>query len=205
MSGVCIVVGAGFFDGFKRKPQPRDYIIAADGGYEYCRRRGVTPDLVVGDFDSLGHVPDVPNLEQMPVEKDETDMFHAINRGLERGYSSFEIYGGAGGEREDHTIANLQCLMYLAKRGAKCVMYGKGIAYAAISDGVMDFPPECSGTISIFCLDGKAEGVTLRGLKYPLTDYTMRSDYPIGVSNSFTGEAAAVAVKKGCLVIIYNI
>ena len=65
MDGRCFIIGAGDFFGFVQRPSAGDYVIAADAGYKYCLREGVTPDLVVGDFDSLGSAPDFPNIVRM--------------------------------------------------------------------------------------------------------------------------------------------
>lgn len=92
------------------------------------------PQLLLGDFDSLAEVPALPHVERVPVEKDDTDMMLAIKRGLERGETLFHLYGGMGGQRTDHTVANLQALLYLADHGAE----------GGSTDGASDGPP--SGT-----------------------------------------------------------
>lgn len=99
----CYIFGAGDFDGLEERPGAEDYVIAADGGYTACRRAGVEPQLLLGDFDSLAEVPALPHVERVPVEKDDTDMMLAIKRGLERGETLFHLYGGMGGQRTDHT------------------------------------------------------------------------------------------------------
>ena len=114
----CYIFGAGDFDGLEERPGAEDYVIAADGGYTACRRAGVEPQLLLGDFDSLAEVPALPHVERVPVEKDDTDMMLAVKRGLERGETLFHLYGGMGGQRTDHTVANLQALLYLADHGA---------------------------------------------------------------------------------------
>ena len=81
----CFIFGAGTFYGLYRKPRPGEYIIAADAGLRTCQQVGLTPDLLLGDFDSLGQVPDFPNLYQVPVEKDDTDTVLAARVGLSKG------------------------------------------------------------------------------------------------------------------------
>ena len=121
----CYIFGAGDFDGLEERPGAEDYVIAADGGYTACRRAGVEPQLLLGDFDSLAEVPALPHVERVPVEKDDTDMMLAIKRGLERGETLFHLYGGMGGQRTDHTVANLQALLYLADHGAEGWLHGR--------------------------------------------------------------------------------
>ena len=81
----CYIFGAGSFYGLSQRPVPGDTIIAADGGWEPCRGEGLTPDLLLGDFDSLHTVPDFAHIRRVPVEKDDTDMLLAIKEGLARG------------------------------------------------------------------------------------------------------------------------
>ena len=72
----CIIFGAGSYYGLTRRPEPGDYIIAADGGWQYCKQEGIMPDLLLGDFDSLAVVPDFAHIHRVPVEKDDSDMMH---------------------------------------------------------------------------------------------------------------------------------
>ncbi|MDR0490877.1 MAG: thiamine diphosphokinase [Oscillospiraceae bacterium] len=200
MSGKCYIVGAGEFCG-RDLPGQGDYIIAADGGYAQLAARGITPDVVIGDFDSLGGPPKHPNILRSPAEKDDTDMMLAVKEGLARGYETFVIDGGLGG-RLDHTLANIQTLVYIANNGARGYLLGRGECVTAVTDGSISFEAGASGLISVFCAGRRAEGVTLTGLKYPLDGAVLTNDCPIGVSNEFTGEAATIEVRKGTVVII---
>ncbi len=125
----CYIFGAGSFYGLDRCPRADDFIIAADGGWLACRKTGITPDLLLGDFDSLSTQPDFPNILRVPVEKDDTDTMLAVKTGLERGETEFHIYGGMGGRRTDHTIANFQALLYLARRGSGLAVWPGGAVH----------------------------------------------------------------------------
>ena len=97
-ASLCYVVGAMPLDpGFILTPVPGDLVIAADKGYETLSRLGVHPGLVVGDFDSLGSVPDHPQVLRLPRVKDETDTGFALRQGLKRGYRRFVLLGCLGG------------------------------------------------------------------------------------------------------------
>jgi len=195
-------MGAGEYSGLI-KPEPEDYIIAADGGYELLTSIGIMPDLVVGDFDSLGRVPEHPNVLAYPAEKDDTDMMIAVNQGIERGYNVFIIDGALGG-RLDHTVANIQTLTHLTHRGAQGVILGHDMCITAVREGTVCFMPGAEGTVSVFSAGDNADGVTLKGLKYTLDNASLSFDNPIGVSNEFIGAEAIIAVKKGTLIIIWN-
>ncbi|MGE4483923.1 MAG: thiamine diphosphokinase [Oscillospiraceae bacterium] len=199
----CCIVGAGFFDPDEFLPEGGDYIIAADGGLSPLRSLGVMPDLVVGDFDSLGHVPDHPNIIKHPVEKDDTDMMLAVKTGLQLGFSRFVIYGGLGG-RLDHTLANIQTLEHIAINGGRGYLVGGGTVITAVTDGCVNFVPKESGGISVFSGGDRADGVYLTGLKYPLVNAALTSSIPLGVSNKFTGVRSTVSVKSGTLIVMWQ-
>jgi len=219
----CFIAGAGEYTGLVL-PGTDDYIIAADAGYAELISRGIIPDLVVGDFDSLGAVPDHPNIVSSPAEKDDTDMMLAVKEGLSLGFDMFVIDGGLDG-RLDHTIANLQVLVYLSRNGARGILLGRKMCVTAVTDGSISFHPgrqypelELSGcdpiadteagmrgVVSVFSVGDAAMGVTLTGLKYPLDNATITCDYPIGVSNEFTGMPATISVNKGTLLVIWSV
>ena len=201
---VCFLVGAGPMDpGSSFSPRPGDLLIAADGGLPAVEGMGLIPDLVVGDFDSLGAIPCHSNTVVLPREKDVTDMHAAIDLGLERGYTRFVLYGGTGG-RLAHTLANLQLLDNLSRRGCQGFLVGGGTVATAVHNGALDFPPSLSGYLSVFCSGAPAQGVTLQGLKYELTDAQLTPDFPLGVSNEFTGTAARVSVTDGTLLVLWQ-
>ena len=126
----------------------------------------------------------------------------AVKTGFERGYDRFIIYGGVGG-RPDHTFANYQTLCYISRRGGRGYLCFNGYTACCITDGEMNFTAR-EGTLSVFAMSGKAEGVTLRGVLYPLESTVLSYDFPLGVSNEFTGKPATVSVKKGTLLVIWQ-
>ena len=204
MNRHCYIAGAGEFVE-NVLPEDGDYIIAADGGYLALTSRGITPDLVVGDFDSLGKVPDHPNIIQSPVEKNDTDMVLAVKQGLERGNNLFTINGGLGG-RLDQTLANIQILAYLAENDAFGTLFGLDVCIIAIKGGEVELSVDTTKgkNISIFSHGEKAVGVTLKGLKYPLENATITNTYPVGVSNEFTDEDVVISVDSGTLIIMWE-
>lgn len=198
----CVIFCAGGFDALAEPIRDRDLVIAADGGLRHLERLGRKPDILLGDFDSLGYVPE--GAERFPVEKDDTDAMLAVRRGLELGFRRFVLYGGLDGPRLDHTLANLQTLQFLADRGARGYLVGLNDMAALVQEETACFPAEAEGIISLFCMGPEAAGVTLKGLKYPLMDACLTSGFPLGVSNHFTGLSAQVTVKSGSLIALYD-
>ena len=199
----CYIFGAaqGLPNHFS--PSGGDLVIAADGGYESLAALGVIPQLVVGDFDSLTAIPNGITIIKHPKEKDDTDMMLAVKIGYERGYRRFVLYGGTGG-RMDHTFANFQVLCWLSHRKARAFLAGEDFTATAITDDTLRFTKSAEGNISVFAAAGTAQGVFLDGLAYPLENATLTADFPLGVSNEFTGEPSSVRVKKGTLLIIFG-
>ncbi len=209
MSGKCIVIGAGDLTVDLPERARDDFWIAVDGGLGHCKTLGVKADLILGDFDSVSpeDAKAVQTLEReaperifrLPTKKDDTDMLAALKEGMRRGYRDFWIYGGTGG-RLDHTLANIQCLLYLKKNGAAGYLVDEDGMIFAIVDETVEFPQGRKGCLSLFSLTEESVGVTIRGMKYPLEKAVIRNDFPVGISNEFTGEKAAISVEKGQLV-----
>lgn len=199
---ICYIVGAGEIYGLDFTVRPEDCVIAADGGLNHLARAGIAADLIIGDFDTLGHKPDRPNVIALPAEKDETDTLAAMREGIRRGYRTFRIYAGTGG-RFAHTYANIQLLAYLAENGMRGYLFDRDAVMTALTDDTMQFGAGAEGSISVFSLSEKSCGVFLNNLKYPLTDATVTHTFPIGVSNAFTGMKSTVTVKNGTLLVIF--
>lgn len=207
--GKCILIGAGDLTMGELHVADEDYVIAVDGGLSYCSILNVEPDLIIGDFDSVNQreklaveqlAQTVPEkICQLPQCKDDTDMLAAIKKGLELGYTDFRIYAATGG-RFDHTLANIQCLLYLKNHGAVGYLVDGTGMVLVLQNETVHFRKELEGILSLFALTKEAKGVTIRGMKYPLENGVITNDFPIGISNEFLGEEAEVSVKDGELV-----
>ena len=198
----CFVYAAGAFYGLYARPESGDLQIAADAGYLLCKCEGLKPDLVIGDFDSMPEPDEVENCVRAPVEKDDTDSMLALREGLKRGCTEFHIYGATGGRRLDHTLANLQALAFLCRHGARGYLYDRGFIYTVIENETLILQREVEwGLVSLFAMSGRVEHITLTGLQYPLTDGTLESDFPLGVSNHFVAPEASITVGRGLLLV----
>ncbi len=222
MNGVCYLIGAGErFDNnnFLSRPDGDDIVIAVDGGYDYAMQLGITPDLIVGDFDSVKSSDREMNFHGIPVisfppEKDYTDMMLAAKKAVESGYDTIHIYGGTGG-RPDHTYANIQLLSWIAEQGLRAFLFDKNHTMTVITDSRLNiFSSEKPnrqngfitssgyGYISVFSLSDISEGVTIRGLKYQADNITLNRFHALGTSNEFTDSDCSIEVENGSLLII---
>ena len=200
----CYIIGAGEISKTEAIADETDYIICADGGYKYKTLLGRDCDMVVGDFDSYGSVPQTENKIVAPREKDETDMMLAVNLGLENGYRNFVIFGALGGERNDHSVANIQLLHYITSKGAKGTICHENEMFIAFSDDTLKLGAEHKGYVSVFSLSDESRGVTIENLKYTLDKATLYSYMPIGVSNEFIGKECSITVEEGSLLVVYK-
>ena len=198
----CVIFCAGGFDQLLEPVKDGDFVIAADGGLAHLEKLGIRPGEIIGDFDSLGYVPE--DARVFPVEKDDTDAMLAVRRGLSLGYREFYLYGSLDGPRLDHTVANFQTLQYLADHGAVGYLAGNTTLVTVVKNGTIRFPAGTEGTISVFCMGSDAQGVTERGLYYSLEDAPLTAGFPLGVSNHFTGAEAEISVKDGSLLVLWD-
>lgn len=211
-SGNCILIGAGDLTISEIPLKEGDLSIAVDGGYEYCQLLGIKPDFILGDFDSVGEAagkeldklwekePD--KIIRIPVVKDDTDMLAALKLGLKEGYQNFQIYAGVGG-RLEHTLANIQCLLFLKEHACTGYMIdGTGMILVAKEETV-SFREGLEGYLSVFSLGEKAV-VSIEGMKYCLDCHEITNSFPIGISNEFIKEKGTITVHQGAVVIIIN-
>ena len=139
------------------KPEKDDLIIAADAGYLNVQKAGLRPDVIIGDFDSSEKPNTDTPIETFPILKDDTDTMLAIKYGLNSGYKRFAIYGGLGGERTDHTIANIQSLAYIVDHGGEGFLVGENETFTLIRNSSITLHSEKGKTLSVFAYGGIAE------------------------------------------------
>ena len=198
----CFIFAAGDFYGLRERPAPGDLVIAADAGYRACREADIIPDLLLGDFDSMDQPADFANIIRSPVEKDDTDTMLAIKTALARDCREIYLYGGTGGARLDHTLANLQSLLYLRRRGAQGWMYDRDFLWTVIENESLTVERTVEwGLLSVFCLGADASGIEETGVQYPLKDAELTAAFPLGVSNHILEPRARITVRQGALAV----
>ena len=197
---VCHIVGAGEYSDVPMEKKEGDLVVASDGGLNYLARYGVTPDIVIGDFDSLGYRPQGKNVIVLPVKKDVTDVGAALGLPDLSDCEEYRLYCCYGG-RISHTFANIQNLLPLARRGKRVYLYDKTETVTILHDGTMTFE-NAKGTFSLFAV-GSASGVTVKGATYEVNDVELKEEYPLGVSNDFSGVSTTVTVRSGTLIVTF--
>jgi len=207
MTGIVICNGSitdyGYYKDYFDDAQ---LIVCADGGAVHAKKMGVKPHILVGDFDSIQD--DVlkwfentdAEIQHYPVEKDMTDSEIAINIAVERGCTSIRILGGFG-TRLDHSLANVFLLKKLLDKGIKASIINESNEITLINDEIK-LQKRDGYNVSLIPITEKVEGVTTKGLYYPLHEATIEMGSTWGVSNEFVDETAEVTIKSGMLIVI---
>lgn len=200
----CALVGAASFDAAHFSRETFGCTVAVDGGYASLERVGIKPDFALGDFDSLGYVPDGVAVERHPTMKDDSDTALALDWARLKGYRRVAVYGALGG-RIDHTLATCQALVGASKRAMQAVAVGEGSVMVPLSSrgfNVLELPAFERGVLSVFSMGDCARGVTESGLKYEVEDIDLSNDVTLGLSNEFVGKPARIRVGSGELMVI---
>lgn len=184
-----------------------DLVLCADGGVRHALALGLTPDLVLGDFDSAGPAAlaevaarGIP-VHKVPTEKDETDTELAIQEALRRGATALTLIGMTGG-RIDHTLANLLLLPGIPPRVGVRVIDGSAVLWLLRPGGRISVEAQADSYLSLLPLSPEVRGVVAEGVQWPLDGATLRWGQSRGVSNRITAPEAFIAVREGYLMVI---
>lgn len=200
----CVIIGGAKIGNYARIREfftGGDFFVCCDSGLRHCESLGITPDLIVGDFDSC-EKPDT-DIETivLPCEKDDTDTVYAVKEAVKRGYEDF-LLAGVAGERLDHTLGNVSILFMLDSLG----LSGRIVDDYSVMETVSEEPKYIGGEYSYFSLlnvTGKAKGISIENAKYPLDDAIISCEYQYGISNEpLPGMTARVSVRDGRLLLI---
>lgn len=183
--------------------RPDDTIIAADGGAAHCRTLEITPDLIIGDLDSLSE-EDQTHWASQGVQfirhdrrKDETDLELALLYAQEQEREEALVLGGLGG-RWDQTFANLLLPAYRSLKALPVTFWHDDLWIYLVRDERF-IHGHAGQTVSLIPIGGDVHGVTTTGLEYPLKEESLSFGATRGVSNVLVGETASVQVSSGML------
>lgn len=204
MKGRCVIVGGADINNYgfiREKLRAEDYVIFCDSGLKHLEGLQVTPNLIVGDFDSHEN----PHLDAetivLPCEKDDTDTVFAVKEAVKRGFDDVLLMGVVGA-RLDHTLGNVSILLYLDSLGKKGCIIDDYSEMEIVSDRPVSICDQYS-FFSLLNITGFAKGITITGAKYPLNGGEITCEYQYGISNEvLPGQTARVSVAEGKLLLI---
>lgn len=179
------------------------YIICADRGYTEAKKRGLKPNLIIGDFDSLcDELPNDIETIFLPPEKDDTDTMTSVKKAISLGFKYIEIFGATGG-RIDHTYANIQTMAYVKKNSdSEIWITDKENTMTMLFNEEKRFR-RTKKYISCFAFS-ESVIVSNNGLKYPLENALIENSFPLGVSNEFINDECTIKAEKGMLLVLMS-
>lgn len=196
----CVIIGASPECDTKMlssKVSRNDFIVCADGGYEYAVSAGIKPDMVIGDFDSSEFPKDLECEKiRLPVHKDDTDTMYCVKECIKRGYKDFLLFGMTGG-RIDHSYANFCTLLYLSERDIKASVFDSENEIFVMTSGTRVIGNKTGHIFSIFPFGCGKCTVSLDGFEYGLEKSVLNADFPLGVSNVVRSDEAKITLHEG--------
>lgn len=205
----CVIVAAGQILDYERAEsflQPGDFFIFCDDGLRHAESLGVTPSLIVGDFDScnaelLTKWSNRCETIRLPREKDDTDTLFAVKLAVERGFDDFLLLGAMGG-RFDHALGNVSILLYLHGLGKKAILVDDYSIMKIVGRESLYIEDNCS-YFSVLTVAGDVSGVNIKNAKYPLENAKLAADFQLGISNEvLPGKTAEVSVEQGRILVV---
>ena len=201
----CIIVSGAPDDDYEFLRQKLDenaYIIAADSGYLKCVKVGITPNLIMGDFDS-SPIPELKTeIIKLPKEKDFTDTFYCLRKAIEIGFEEIEILCAIG-SRVDHNYSNMLCLDYCLKNNVKCSIVNRQNKLQLVAKEIVIDDSEYQ-YFSLFAFLGAVQGLSVSGAYYELHCVDMMPYEQYAQSNCFKGIPAKISVQKGVILLIQS-
>ncbi|MCF0201886.1 MAG: thiamine diphosphokinase [Bacteroidaceae bacterium] len=200
----CVVVsGADIqkYDDIRKYLRNDDYFIFCDSGLKHLDRLNVSPDLIIGDFDSYERPETSVETIVLPREKDDTDSVFGVKEGIRRGFSDFVLIGMVG-QRFDHTMGNVSILLKLHSMGFNALLADDYSEMQVVSDKTV-YVEDRYPYFSLLNISGTAKGIYIRNAKYCLENAEIGCEYQYGISNEvIPGKTAEITVNEGRLLLV---
>ena len=184
-----------------------DYWIGVDRGVGYLLDRGIAPQRIFGDFDSIDakHHTFVQSVQQKEVyatQKDETDLELALDWAIRQDPKEIHIYG-ATGHRLDHELATFGLLYDLVMHTTQIFIKDEQNEMFFLLAGCHKLArDERFRYISFLPYSEMVEALTLEGFQYPLQQRHIKKGRSLTVSNEFCKNVGTISFQKGILLVI---
>lgn len=179
-----------------------DFIVCADSGYSFAKKAGLTPNLIIGDFDSLKEeLPQNTEVVKLNTHKDDTDTEHCVMECIRRGYKDFLLLGSIGG-RTDHTFANIATLAFLSEYNYNGIARNNGEEIRILKEGSYEMNNKKGLIFSVFPYGCESVNVTYKGAEYMLNNKTLTYNVSRGISNVFVDDEAKITINRGRAILL---
>jgi len=180
-----------------------DLIVAADGGADSLIHTDYSPNLIVGDLDSVSSAArqaiSLENIIHRP-SQELNDLEKALIECRNRSIHHITIVG-AFARRLDHTLNNFSVLCKYDQE-FDLTLYDAWTEIFIVRDK-WQCEAQKGQVISLIPIEASTTVIT-KGLKYPLQSETLRMGYREGCSNEATGGTVTVSVSDGILLIFLH-
>ncbi len=216
---VMIVAGGAINEKFTRgfignMDESPLFIIACDKGFISCENMGLTPNLVIGDFDSAGMEAferakkSCNEVVKLNPVKDDTDTEAALRIAFERTDPKDSIYLlGATGTRLDHVMGSIGLLGMGLQNGRKVILVDSH-NYIEMIDSTREYAIEKQNQfgkyVSVLPYMGEVTGLTMKGYKYSVDNITIQGFNTLTVSNEIVDPVATIKIKSGYLIVMQS-
>lgn len=179
-----------------------DFIVCADSGYSFAKKAGLTPNLIIGDFDSLKEeLPQNTEVVKLNTHKDDTDTEHCVMECIRRGYKDFLLLGSIGG-RTDHTFANIATLAFLSEYNYNGIARNNGEEIRILKEGSYEMNNKKGLIFSVLPYGCESVNVTYKGAEYMLNNKTLTYNVSRGISNVFVDDEAEITINRGRAILL---
>jgi len=201
----CIIIGGApicDYEYIRERVNKEDFFIYCDSGLKHMEKLGVSPNLIIGDFDS--HSNPYLDIETivLPVMKDDTDTAYAAKEAIKRGFRDIILCGVTGG-RQDHTLVNIFLLFRFDSYGIKARIIDDYAEMEVLSPGSTALIEDCYPYFSLVNMTGIAQGITIKNAKYNLSNAKIESENQYATGNEvLPGKTAEVSIREGKVLLL---
>lgn len=207
----CVIIGGAEiknYDAIKKYFSDDDFFIYCDCGLNHFEKFNLSPNLIIGDFDTydfnrLENYKFNADVIKLPRAKDDTDTIFAVKEGVKRGFDDFILVGVTGG-RLDHTLGNIYILLMLERLNKRAKIVDDFSEIEIISPKNPAHVNNKYKFFSIINISGTTAGLNISNAKFPLNDAEIISEYQYGISNEVLNNSqdAIINIKTGNALLI---
>lgn len=196
-------------DSLRRRLRPSDRIFCADGGTVHALALGLTPEVIIGDLDSLP--PELTAqmeaasviFQRHPPRKDLTDLELAFQTALAEQVDEVLLVTALGG-RLDQMLANIFLLARPEYASARLTLVdGPQLATVLRSHQSLVLTGQPGDTLSLVPLTPTVQQVNLSGVEWPLVEATLSFGSTWSISNTFTTPQATIQIGEGMVLVVH--
>ncbi|MBD3378446.1 thiamine diphosphokinase [candidate division KSB1 bacterium] len=188
----------------------KDRIICANGGTRHCLKLGLTPQMIVGDMDSISAdmlselSANGVKIHRHPAKKNKTDLELALDIATKTIATSVLILTALGG-RLDQLLGNILLLSRYTEPGRVIAFADKGI-YGRVIKGpdTVTLHGQCGDGLSLHPLTHHVGNVFLSGTEWELNEQVLEFGSTLTISNTWKQSSITLSLSYGILLLLHR-